>query len=263
MTKFIAIISAKGGVGKTTTTINLTSALHVMKRHAIALDANFANPDLSVHLGAQNLKKTLHSALKGDHSAKEILYKHPSGIQIVPGSISYNDARKVRRENLINIIYGMLGSAEAVLIDSTPGMGIDARTVIRASDYVIIVTTPDLVSVTGSLKMVKLAVEMERTILGVVVNKVREAAYELVSDNIADFLGIPVIGVIPEEDKVRMCLKTKTPIVFDEPYAKSTIGYKKLAGMLIGQKYEEELKTEEEKSLFASVLENLGFKRFK
>jgi len=260
MTKFIGIVSAKGGVGKTTTTINLTTALHEFKRKAVALDANFANPDLSIHLGAQNLKKTLHTALKGKHGVNEIMYKHPSGIYIVPGSISYKEARSVKRQNLMGVIYQLLGSAEAVIIDSTPGLGRDARTVIRASDYLIVVTTPDLVSVTGSLKIINLAHELDKQVLGVVVNKRRQADYEMPLANIQDFLDKPIIGVIPEDAAVRHSLCTKNPVVLADPFNPASIGFKKAAGLLIGQKYEEHIKREEDKSLFSIALERFGLK---
>lgn len=262
MTKFVGIISAKGGVGKTTTTINLTSALHFFKRDVIALDANFANPDLGIHLGIPNMEKNLHTALKGNHSIKDGIYRHPSGLKVIPGSISYSEARKAQRQNLINLIYDLFGTAEAVIIDSTPGMGNDARTVIQACDKVIIVTTPDLVSVSGSLKMVNLAKELGRPVLGIIVNKLRNEQYEMSIPNIQDFLKKPVIGVIPDDHPIRQSLYTRNPSLMTDPSTPSSISFKKIAGELIGEKYVEEVIEKKQKSTFMQVLDNLGFGKY-
>lgn len=252
MTKFIGIISAKGGVGKTTTTINLAGALHFFQRNVIALDANFANPDLGIHLGMHKTERSLHTAMRGRHSIRDTVYRHPSGLRIIPGSIAYSEARRVERKNLLTTIYDLAGTAEAVIIDSTPGLSGDARTVVLASDYLLIVTTPDLVSVTGSLKMVKLAEEHRKQVLGIVVNKQREEGYEMSTENIAEFLGKRVIGVIPDDPLVRRSLHAQKPLVLTEPNAGSSIGFKKMAGILIGRKYREKLARRD--SSFSAIL---------
>lgn len=261
MTRFVGIVSAKGGVGKTTTTINLASALSFLRRDTIALDANFANPDLGIHLGMAQQEKTLHSALKEEHHIKESIYLHPSGIRIVPGSLSYREALESRRENLMDVIYGLKGLTEAVIIDSTPGMGRDAQAVIKASDYVIIVTTPDIVSVTDSLKMIKLSEQLGKQVLGVIVNKSRGEGFEMDERNISDFLGKGILGIVPSSGTIRKSLRDNKPIVATDPNSPASVSYKKIAGQLIGECYVEHLEEREQRSLFSQILKNLGFSR--
>ncbi len=261
MTKFIGIVSAKGGVGKTTTTINLTSALSFLRRDIIALDANFANPDLGIHLGIAGMEKNMHSALRGKDKIKDCIYRHPSGIKVIPGSLSYREARQAQRKNLITVIYELVGSAEAVIIDSTPGMGRDSQEVIKASDYLIIVSTPDICSVTDSLKMIRLAEELNTKVLGIVINKKREEGYEMSEANIAEFLKQPVIGVIPDDNQIRYSLKTNTPLINVDPNSVTAGSYKKLAATLIGEKYSENIEQKEETSMFRQILRNLGLSR--
>jgi len=263
MTKFIGIISAKGGVGKTTTAINLSSALFFFRRNVIVLDANFANPDVGTHLGVPISDKNLHSALEGEHDIKQSIYKHPSGLRIIPGSISYYHARNAKRENLLDLIYGLVGTAEVVIIDSTPGMGRDARTVIRACDKLIVVTTPDLVSVSGTLKTIRLAREESRDVLGVVVNKQRFEDYELSDKNISEFLDLPVLAVIPDDIRISRTLHTKSPHVITDPNTPASIQFKKMAGALIGEKYVESLPERKEEKFIDVFLRNIGFKKFK
>jgi MinD-like ATPase involved in chromosome partitioning or flagellar assembly len=259
MTKFIGIISAKGGVGKTTTTINLTSALDFFKRSAIALDANFSNPDLGIHLGFPRAEKNLHSALKGKHSIRESIYRHPSGIRIIPGDISYREGKEAEMGNLMDVIYKLAGTAEAVLIDSTPGFGQDVRSVIRVSDSLIIITTPDLVSATGSLKLVKLAGELGKHVMGVVVNRHTGEDYEMSIENIAEFIGRPVIGIIPEDREISSTLRHNNPSLVSDPNSAASTSYKKLAGILIGRRYVDQVEEKEKGSAFADIMERLGF----
>ncbi|MBN2458076.1 cell division ATPase MinD [Candidatus Woesearchaeota archaeon] len=246
MTKFVAVVSAKGGVGKTSTTINVSSALEWFRRDVIAMDANFANPDIGIHLGAELMDKTIHSALRGMHHIRESIYLHPSGIKIIPGSISYDEARKVKRDNLGNIILDLVGSAEIVIVDSTPGLGEDATSVIKAVDYVLIVTTPDLCSVSNSIKMVNLAREFGKMILGIVVNRVEGHEYELDLDNIEMLLGNRVVAVIPEDKNIKDSFHKKNPVVFIHPKSPSSDAFKRLASELIGERYVKLAKKEED-----------------
>lgn len=259
MTKFVAILSAKGGVGKTTTSINLSSALDWFRRDVIVLDANFANPDIGIHLGSPFREKTIHTALRGEHHIKDSIYKHPSGIRIIPGHVSYNEARKVQRENLMNVILDLMNLSEVVFIDTTPGMGGDTRSVLKAVDYVTIITTPDICSVTNSIKMVKLAQEYNKKIIGIIVNRGTGEHYELTPENIAAMTGCKVLGVIPEDKRVAQALHQKNPVLVTHPECEATFGFKKLAGELIGEKYVENIEKQEEQSLFRDALRKLGF----
>ncbi|MFP4402771.1 MAG: P-loop NTPase [Nanoarchaeota archaeon] len=259
MTKFIAIVSAKGGVGKTTSTINLASALDWYRRDIIILDANFNNPDVALYLGINFKEKTLHGALKGNHHINEGIYRHASGLKIIPGSISYNDAMKVQKRNFVDTIYGLTNKSEAVIIDCAPGIGENARTIIKAVDYLIIVTTPDLYSVSNSLKIVQLAKEYNKKILGILVNKVKGDYYELALDNIESLIGKKIIGIIPNDENINNAHYNKKPLVKMHPETEASIGFKKLACELIGEKYVENLKKEEENSLLKKTLKKIGF----
>lgn len=258
MTKFVAIISAKGGVGKTTTSINLSSALDWFNRDVIVLDANFANPDIGIHLGSPFREKTIHTALKGEHHISESIYTHSSGIKIIPGHISYNEATRAKKDNLVNVLLDLMNFSETVFIDTTPGMGEDTRTVLKAVDHVLIITTPDICSVTNSIKMVKLAREYNKSILGIIINRNKGEHYEISKENIETMTESRVIGVIPEDPSVSKATHNKNPVLVTHPESRATSQFKKLAGELIGEKYVENLE-KEESNIFRETLKKLGF----
>ena len=88
MTKFIGIASGKGGVGKTTIAINTAISILNFERGITLLDANLSTPHVSIHLGAPLSPITVHDVLKGRNSITEATYIHPSGLRIIPASIS-------------------------------------------------------------------------------------------------------------------------------------------------------------------------------
>jgi septum site-determining protein MinD len=65
MTRTICILGGKGGVGKTTLTSNLASALAELGKDVIAIDANLTTPNLGMHLGLHFAPNTIHQVLKG------------------------------------------------------------------------------------------------------------------------------------------------------------------------------------------------------
>ncbi|MFW6013742.1 MAG: P-loop NTPase [Candidatus Nanoarchaeia archaeon] len=259
MTKFVAVVSAKGGVGKTTTTINLSSALDWFKRDVIVLDANFTNPDVGIYLGAPFKEKTFHTALKGNHHIKESIYRHPSGLKIISGNISFKEAVRARRENIVDVIQGLTNLSEIVLIDSSPGIGGDCRAVLKAVDYVLVITTPDVCSVANTIKIINLAKEYNKQILGIVVNKHRGEEYELDTNNIQTMTGQKVIGIIPQDSSVRLSMHNKNPLLITHPEGEASIGFKKLASQLIGEQYVVNIEKEPQKTNFKDIIRRFGF----
>ena len=263
MTKFIGIISGKGGVGKTTTAINLTATLLGFGRSAILVDGDLSGSNIALHLGLPLNERTLHTVLKNKHSMRESIYKHPSGLFVIPGSVSYDHFKDVNLERLPDALLDLVGHSEVVVVDSSSGYGVEMKAVLKAVDYVIIVTTPDMIAVAEALKSCKLAQEQGKTILGVLVNRVRNEETEMTWQNVQTVLGVPVIGVMPEDDAVRLSQYLKNPVVYTHPTSNLTRAFKFLAARLIGEQYHEELPAvhEEHKqhSLGYYVLKNLGF----
>ncbi|MBI5072465.1 P-loop NTPase [Candidatus Woesearchaeota archaeon] len=237
MTKFFAIISAKGGVGKTTTTINLAGALLAFGREVIAIDADLTAPNMSIMLGVPNLPRSLHDVLDGKLPLSSCLYYHHSGLRIIPGNIAYESAKDINLSNFKYAIQELQGKAEIVLIDGAPGVSPEAQTIIEAVDFVIPITTPDLAAMSDCRKTIKMARELNKAVFGIIVNRVRGEAHEVDVPNIEAFLETPVIGVIPEETAVRQASQLKSPVIFTHPDEKISHAYKQVAAKLFGEEY--------------------------
>lgn len=257
MTKFVVIASGKGGTGKTTTAINVGTALSDFGRDVIVVDANLTTPNVGLHLGMHSTKHTLHDALKGKKHIKEVVYSHPSGLKIVPSHISLDKLKGVKKEKLADVIMELAGATDIVIIDTETGLGDELKNLIKKSDEVLIVTTPDLTAITDALKTIKMAEEHDATVIGVVLNRYSDKDLDMTVENIEKMLGKQVLVVVPEDKNVKKSIKLKHPVIYAYPMSPSSVSFKKLAAKMIGEKYETDL---EEKGMFHHVLKKLGLR---
>jgi septum site-determining protein MinD len=258
MTKFFVIASGKGGVGKTTTAINLASALNSFGREVILVDANLSTPNVGIYLGSSKVPISLHDVISGEKHITEAMYLHRNGLKVIPASISVEAIKDIEPNLLEKYLVELSGKAEIVIIDSAAGLGNETLAGIKSGDEVIIITTPDLASVTDALKTIKLCEKHNKKIFGVIINKVKEDDFEMAKENIEYILENPVIAMIPEDDKVRQSHYLKNPVTYSHPNSPASVGFKKLASKILGEKYVESI--EKEDSIFDYVLKSIGLK---
>lgn len=254
MTQFLAILCAKGGVGKTTTTVHLAGAFLTFGRDVIAIDADFTAPNLSLYLGVPALPRSIHTALLGTVRLSDCLYFHPSGLRIIPGNIAYESTKNIPLQLFKSALQDLQHKADIVLVDGAPGVSPEAKTVIEAVDAVIAITTPDLAAVSDTRKTIKMAQEQNKPVLGVIINRVRGEEHEIPAENIQTFLDVPVLGTIPEDSSVRTAYQLKGPIHYTHPGTPIADAYKKIAAHILEEHYEPTLAKKEVPSLSGSIL---------
>lgn len=238
MTRIIACVSGKGGVGKTTLVANLGAALAEMGKDIIAIDTNLTTPNLGVHLGIPLYPVTLHDVLKGRASIKDAIYPHSSGMKVIPAGISMRDLRGVDARDLPNALLDLLGNTEIVLLDAAAGLGREALAALEAADEMLVVTNPDLPSVMDALKAVKLAEQMGTRITGAVVNRRTGAKHEMRTEEIASMLDdVEILAEIPEDKEVHKAISRRMPVLHYAPNAEASEEIRRLAASLIGRKY--------------------------
>lgn len=259
MTKFIVIANAKGGVGKTTTAINLAHALNQFGRNVVLVDANFDTPNVSLLLGSSSTTHTLVDALNGHKKISDVVYQHTSGLKIIPSCISLDKLMKADYSNLADTLIGLHNKVEVVIIDSGSGFNDKLLTTLKVADHIILVTNPEIHAVTDTLKTVKLIDEHGINVLGVVINKDTKDKYKLTAHNVEAILEKPILGIIPDDPAVRRSIHYKHPVTYSHPHSEAAIAFKKVAAKLIGEKYESTLKKEESKSPFKKIISRLGF----
>lgn len=257
MTRFIAIMSGKGGVGKTTISLNLGMALNNIGKEVIVLDGNLTSPNIGLYLGVSKMPNSLHDAFDKDENVYDAIYRHTSGLKIIPGDISLNALNKINIKKIKNILSRLNGSTEIILIDSSAGLHSENMAILNHADELLVVTTPDLMSITESLKTIKLAEAKNTTVLGIVLNRTTDNISEISTANIESLLGYPVLVSIVEDVEIKKSQSIKNPIVYTHPNSESSGKFKKLAAMLIGQKYESDI-TEQSPKFYDEIIKRLS-----
>ena len=235
----IGVISAKGGVGKTTVVSNLGAALTKdFGRKVLVIDGNITTPTLGIHLGMLSQDRTLDNVLDGIISFNQAIYIHPCGLHIVPTGLSpdgtYPDPGKLQ-EKLMDI----RNNYDIILIDCAAGIGKEVISAITASDSVLVVTNPEMTSIVAAIKIIKISKSLNIPILGIVVNKVAKEKYELKISDIEELCETKVISIIPYDKKISESIKKMTPIVLYDSKSPTTFAFKHLAAYIIGEGYVE------------------------
>lgn len=235
MRRIIGIVSGKGGVGKTTITINLAAALMQFSKNVIAVDADLRMSGLGLQLGMYNFPVTLNDVLKNKTNLLEALYIHPSGLRIIPASLCIED---IDTSGLENIFKDPFLENSIVLVDSPPGLGKQIIEILRACKEIILVITPEFPAIADAMKLISAIEKTESRPIGIIVNKYRKGDAEQITIKEIEFAcNLPVIGVISEDKHIRKSIFRRVPNVFLNPNSPSSIAFKKIAAELTGLRY--------------------------
>jgi septum site-determining protein MinD len=240
LTRFIGIVSGKGGVGKTTVAINLGTALsHHFRKNVTIVDCNLTNSHLGLYLGMYYSPVTLNNVLKGEANIEDAIYKHFSGVNVVPAALSVTDLKDLDLVDLGDKIRSLSDKNDIVFLDVSPGIGREALATLKACDEVLYVTNPYVPCIMDVIRNNEIATEYGVKPLGIVVNMVHNEKHEMNVKEIEHLTRLPVICSIPFDKNVNKSLAQNTPVIFLKPRTKASISFKKLAAFLVKENYKE------------------------
>jgi len=232
--KTIGVVSLKGGVGKTSAVVSLGDAFAKFGKKVLLIDGNFSSPNLGIHLNVINPEITLHHVLDRKANIGDAIYKLDN-FDILPCSVfSKTQINPLKLRDKINILKKKY---DIILIDSSPVLNEETLGVMLASDGLLVITTPDYPTLSTTLKAVKIARQKDIPIIGLVINKIYNKDFELSLEDIENAAEVPVMAMIPHEVNVLKALSEFTPSTTYKPRSKASVEYRKLAGTLIGEKY--------------------------
>jgi len=258
MKKIIVITSGKGGVGKTTTTINLGAAMNYFGKDVLIIDGNLTTPNIGIHLNSPEVPVNLNHVLSGKADAFEAVYEHESGIKIMPSSLSIRELTKIKIEKIKNYKEDFKKISDYIIVDSSAGLGNEALSLIGIADELIIVTNPEMPALTDALKTIKIAEQMKKSILGVIVTRVRKNDFEMTPEIVKEMLEIPILGMIPEDLSVQKALKLKDAVVHTHPKCNASRAYKEIAARLLNIEYDS---NKDKERLFRRILRRIKIKK--
>lgn len=196
MGEVIGFIALKGGVGKTTLAASLASDLvNYHGKRVLLIDANYSAPNLGLHLDIIHPEKTIHDVLLGKTRLESAIYQR-YGIDVIPGNPSMGVVNPLK---LRDKIARAIPLYDFVILDSSPSLNEEVLSTMLASDHLFVVTTPDIPTLSCSLRAAHLAKQRGKPIRGIIINKIRDPHYEVPLSDIEHTLGLPVIARLPDD----------------------------------------------------------------
>ncbi|HZF69367.1 P-loop NTPase [Sulfuricurvum sp.] len=231
-TRFIAITSGKGGVGKSTISSNMA---HVMAKYGLKVgifDADIGLANLDVMFNVKIQKNILH-VLKGEATVNEILVPIEKNLVLIPGE-SGEEIFKYASGGLFERFMdqaSVLDDLDVMLIDTGAGIGEHIQLFLRACDDVIVVTVPDPAAITDAYATIKVTARL-RDEINVIMNQVRsskeaeslfEKIHKVAQANIGNGLKLSYLGQISNDAKIANSVKKRALFSRDYPTSTPTI----------------------------------------
>jgi len=242
MGKAIVITSGKGGVGKTTTTANLGTALALMGKKVCLVDLDIGLRNLDVILGLDNRilydivdvvagRAQLRQALVKDKRFDDLLFLLPAAQNADKDSLNPDQVRTLVEELKPDFDY--------VLLDCPAGIERGFMNAIAGADAAIIVSTPEISAIRDADRVVGL---LEQYPLSeapkLVINRIRRRMMQdgetMDIDEITHHLSIDLLGIVFDDDAVIRTSNNGEPIVLD-PKNSASQGYRNIARRIEGE----------------------------
>lgn len=226
--RIVAVISGKGGVGKSTIAVNMATLMSLRGASTLLIDADVYNPCVSFHLGLMPHSVGLQEVLENKAKIEDALVIHPaSGLRCISASIQLHN--NISTKNLGRFIKSL--DYDYIIIDCAPGLSSVVEDVIAASNERIILMTPDIPSVTAAMKLISLVKDrVDHTKTYFVLNRVAEKPYELSKREVRTLCKDRLDASIPEDTEVPKSISLKTPVVIDNASAPSSRAISQFTG---------------------------------
>ncbi len=238
--KILGVFSGKGGVGKTTIAVNLAAALSKIGKKVSIVDCNVTASHLSLHFNIHLTPLTLNHVLRGEADLEDVIYNYEN-IDVIPASLDPYDADNLNLERLKSFLKRHLTTNDIIILDTAPGFGREALSAAKIADEAIIVSTPDLPSVTDVIRGGRILQDMGLDIKGIVLNKVMGKNFEFTKGEVEALTGLPVIGIIPFSHKIMESHSLRTPHVFYDEKSIPSLRFYSIASHIMEEDFDIDL----------------------
>jgi septum site-determining protein MinD len=240
MGESIVITSGKGGVGKTTTTANIGTALAAMGKKVVVVDGDTGLRNLDVLMGLENrIVFTLIDVIEERCRLKQALIKDKRfpNLYLLP-TAQTRDKNDISTQQMLEVVNELKKEFDYVIIDCPAGIEQGFENAIVGAERAIVIVNPEVTSVRDADRVIgKLdAKGLDRHEL--IVNRIN---YEMVKrgdmldiNDILDSLAIKLIGVVPDDKNITISTNKGEPIVLEEN-AVAGQAFKNIAMRIIGE----------------------------
>jgi flagellar biosynthesis protein FlhG len=239
LAKVLGMTSGKGGVGKSSLSLNLALEIHRRGYRTVLFDADLGTANLHILAGVTPVH-TLYDVTHGTAGIDEILTQGPEQLGLIAGGsgvCQLANLQRHRRFHLISELEKLEACVDVLMIDTAPGISGNVTDFLQVCDLSLVLTTPDLTSITDAYGLIKsVLAEGDAERLGVVPNMVRSGSqaqnlYERLGGCVHRFLDFDIefFGhVVKDQAVVRSALYRK-PFLLNEPACRASRCIRKLA----------------------------------
>lgn len=240
MGQVIVVTSGKGGVGKTTTTANLGTALAMNGNKVVLVDADIGLRNLDVVMGLENrIVYDLVDVVEGFCRLKQALIKDKrfDALYLLPAAQT-KDKTAVTPDQMKSLTEELKREFDFVLIDCPAGIEQGFKNAIAGAEKAIIVTTPEVAAVRDADRVIGLleAAQMPPPML--VINRIRPKMVRkgdmMDIGDMIDILAIDLLGVVPDDDQIVISTNRGEPAVVNN-LSKAGEAYRNVARRLMGE----------------------------
>lgn len=236
----ITITSGKGGVGKTTTTANLGTALAIQGKKVVVIDADIGLRNLDLVLGLENrIVYDIVDVVEGRARLNQALVRdkrHPE-LNLLPAAQT-RDKSAVTPAQMAQVCDALRPYFDFILVDSPAGIEQGFQNAIAGADRVLVVTTPEMSAVRDADRIIGLVEAAEKGSPHLILNRLKPDMVkrgEMLSvEDVLDVLAIPLIGVVPDDQAIIVATNDGTPVAADTRTL-SGRAYRNIARRLMGE----------------------------
>lgn len=237
--RVIAVTSGKGGVGKTSISVNLAIALAALGREVMLLDADLGLANVDVLLGLSPRYNLAHM-LAGQCSLEEIVLSGPGGIRIVPAASGIKQMACLGVQELAGLIHAfssLSDSLDVLIVDTAAGLSESVVSFTRAAQEIIVVVCDEPASITDAYALVKvLSRDYGLTRFRILANMARDEAHgqdlyrrlQRVADRFLD-VTLSYLGTVPNDEYLKRAVQHQRAVIEAYPASRASQAFKKLA----------------------------------
>src|SRR5690554_6624479 len=239
--KVIVVTSGKGGVGKTTTTANIGTALAMMNKRVCLIDADIGLRNLDVVMGLENrIVYDIVDVAEGNCRIEQALIrdKRHNNMFLLPAAQT-RDKTAVTPFQMKELTETLKENMDYILVDSPAGIEQGFKNSIAGADRAVIVTTPEVSAVRDADRIIGLLETEDLKDPEVIINRLRADMVQkgdmMDIDDLIEILAINLLGVVPEDEEIVSSTNRGEPIVLKNGNSRAGTAFHNIARRITGE----------------------------